>query len=60
MCVPEKAIIEEFGEDSVLDGCQSIESNSIISRYCACTTSNCNKLSVTDQVFTLCLFLKNI
>lgn len=50
MCVPEKAVIEEFGNDAIINGCQNFESNSVISRYCTCNTNNCNSLSITKQV----------
>ncbi|KAI1707121.1 hypothetical protein Ddc_15004 [Ditylenchus destructor] len=50
MCVPETAILEEFGKNAVLDGCNSVESGSTISNYCVCSNSQCNRASVVEQM----------
>uniref|UniRef100_A0A915DVR4 Sodefrin-like factor n=1 Tax=Ditylenchus dipsaci TaxID=166011 RepID=A0A915DVR4_9BILA len=50
MCVPEKAVLEEFGEDAVLEGCRTIDSGSILSHYCVCSKPQCNRASVMEQM----------
>lgn len=51
MCVPKKAVYEEFGNNTVLNGCKELKKDLVQLRYCTCNTSNCNKLSITKQVY---------
>lgn len=53
MCVPERAILEEFGKDAILNGCRTVTMGPIISHYCVCSQNDCNKPSIAEQVIRL-------
>lgn len=50
MCVPEKAILEEFGKEAIFNGCRTIYTNSEPINYCVCAQNECNKISISEQV----------
>lgn len=52
MCVPERAILEEFGKEAIFNGCLTIRSttNAEPITYCVCAQNECNKISVLNQV----------
>ncbi|KAH7724607.1 Protein R11F4.3 [Aphelenchoides avenae] len=50
MCVPETAVIQEFGPRAAHDGCREIAQGPLKFRYCLCSTSGCNRQSVLEQM----------
>jgi len=50
MCVPESALINDYGKEAALDGCRAAQHDGMTVRYCVCRSPQCNRPSVEEQV----------